>query len=67
MKQLTHMKSIFKKVKPKKITKRTLQEGTTLADHCRKIGLIKSKNKAAASRANGKLGGRPKKSEGKTS
>lgn len=63
MKQLTHMKSIFKKIKPTKKIKVNLSEGMTMQEHLSRIGKIKSKKKAEAARANGKLGGRPKKAK----
>lgn len=55
------MKSLYKKLQPKKKVKRKLPKGMTLADHCRSIGMIKSKAKSEAARKNGKMGGRPKK------
>ena len=61
MKRLPDLKKLLSKIQPKKKKKRKLQDGFTLADHCREIGSIKTKKKAAASRENGKLGGRPRK------
>ncbi len=55
------MKAIYKSMQTKKVQKRKLPKEVTMLEHLTRIGKIKTKKKAKASRENGKLGGRPKK------